>query len=131
MGHPAVEVVMTPTMVKHLYEAARRADIANQKKTKTAEELLVPFFTKLALGMPKPGMGSISSAVSKATGEFKPPSFNLSTVSNPKAPGIRTVKPATSVIDPFGVRPQNAIRKMTPAAVPKGVTGPGPMNVGS
>jgi hypothetical protein len=138
---------MTPAMVKHIYEASRRADAANKKREeleeleepKTAEEILIPFFTKLALAGPKlpsvPTPRLMSAGAARKVMEFKPTpgmpgTTPVSSMGAPKAPGLRSVKPADPVVNP-NVRPQNAIRNKTPAAKPAGLSGPGPMSVGS
>ena len=98
MGSP-VEVVMTPAMVKHLYEAARRADTASKKReeSKTAEELLIPFFTKLALAGPKlpsvPTPRLMSEGAARSVMQFKsqagmPGTMATSRMGAPKAPEI-------------------------------------------
>lgn len=138
MGHPA-EVVMTPTMVKYLFEGARRADAKVKETPKSAEDLLAGFFAKLAMSGPKlpsvPTPRLMSEGAARKVMEFKPPpgmpgTMATSRMGAPKAPGLKTVKAPDAVVN-TRVRPQDAIRKNTAAVKSPGLGGPGPMNVGS
>lgn len=146
MGHPT-EIVMTPAMVKYLYEGAVRADRDRDKRRdpgkhkepqKLAEDLLAAFFSKLAMAkpsVPKPRLMSDGAAASNAVMKFTSPPGSPGTMATsrmgaPKPPGVKSVKEPDSVVN-LRVRLQDAMRKGTPAVKSPGLGGPGPMNVGT
>lgn len=132
------EQIMTPTTVKYLYESGKRVTDRHKKKKhhhfKSAEDALAAFFAKLAFSAgglkPRISVPGASQSVGKFTSKpGMPGTMATSRIAKPSAPGVKTVKPVDSVVDP-GVSAKNAIRKNTPATKPQGLSGEGPMNTG-
>jgi len=122
---------MTPTTVKYLYESGKRVNARHKKrKHKIAEDILAPFFAKIAMSlkMPASPSQSVGKFVSQkgVPGTMPAPRVGKPTL---QAPGVKSVKPVDGVINP-DISPKNALRKNTPATQPQGLSGVGPMNTG-